>query len=276
MTEAHRLEAGLVQRLRSGAWAARGRWDRFGLSQPESRKARDAAAYWADPSSPNWQSNSHWRGGLTDEWDVVGRESLDISERLVRVTGSGLPTRRTVEWGCGGGANAVYFAPRCEEFVAVDVVGTSLEECERQVRKACSTPVRKVLVDLPVPEAAVERIGRGSCDLFVSFYVFELVPSKEYGARLLSVVRDLLTPGGVAVIQIKYATIEAMTRSRRRAYRRDPAAMTTYPIDEFWTTGSEHGLTPHALTIVPFNALDERYAYFVFTKDDERGPTSTG
>ena len=276
MTEAHQLEASLVQRLRSGARAARERWDRFGLTQPESRRARDAATYWGDPSAPNWQSNSHWREGLVEEWDAVGRDSLDISERLVRVTGSGLPTRRTVEWGCGGGANAVHFAPRCEEFVAVDVVAASLDECERQVRKACATPVRKVLVDLPAPEAAVGRIGRGSCDLFISFYVFELVPSREYGARLLSVARDLLAPGGVAVIQVKYATVEAMTRSRRRAYRRDPAAMTTYPIDEFWITASERGLTPHALSIVPFNALDQRYAYFVLTKDDDRGPGSTG
>ena len=226
----------------------------------------DAAAYWTDLSEPDWRSDSHWRDGLAEHWDTVGNESLSIARRLVRVTGRELPAGRTLEWGSGGGANAVVFAPRCTEFVAVDVVAESLEECRRQVQEVCSTPVVTVLADLAEPERVVAQVGPGSCDLFLSFYVFELLPSKEYAERVLDIARDLLTQDGVAVIQIKYATSDIRTWSRRRAYRRDLASMTTFGIDEFWTVASRRGLVPHAVELVPANRLDERYAYFVLTR----------
>ena len=57
------------------------------------------------------------------------------------------------------------------------------------------------------------------------------------------------------------------TRSRRRNYRSSTSAsMTTYRIDEFWTAATECGLRPELITLVPKNALDERYAYFLLTK----------
>lgn len=72
------------------------------------------------------------------------------------------------------------------------------------------------------------------------FYVFELLPGQEYAERLLDVVRDLLSPDGMAVIQFKYATADPRSRSRRRAYRRDVASMTTFGIPEFWEIARDH------------------------------------
>jgi hypothetical protein len=42
--------------------------------------------------------------------------------------------------------------------------------------------------------------------------------------------------------------------------------MTTYPIDEFWCAAQRHGLVPQAVHLVPANALDERYAYYLLTR----------
>ena len=166
----------------------------------------------------------------------------------------------------GGGANAVHFAPLCEEFIAVDVAAESLAECERQVAAVCDTPVKRVLIKTEDPEAAVVSLGKETCDLFVCFYVMELVPSRAYGLRVLAIAHQLLRDGGVAVIQVKYSNADRMSRPRRRAYTRRLADMTTYAIDELWVEASEIGLVPTAVYLVPRNELDRRYAYFLMTK----------
>jgi hypothetical protein len=253
--------------LRDLARVARNRWERFGPGQAAGAIESEAQRYWGDSAQPGWRSNSHWHEGVQDQWDGIGASSLALAERLARVTGEPLPSGRTVEWGAGGGANAVRFAPRCTEFVAVDIAQASLDECERQVARVTSTPFRKVLIDVADPESAVAEMGSASCDLFLCLYVMELVPSQQYGLRLLDIAARLLAPTGMALVQTKYSTTASTSRSRRRAYRRDLANMTTYPIDEFWLEADKRGLRPQAITLVPQDALDERYAYYLLVRD---------
>ena len=86
-----------------------------------------------------------------------------------------------------------------------------------------------------------------------------------------SIARDLLAPGGAALIQIKYATDDWRTRPRRWAYRLNLANTTTFQIDAFWQLCRACGLEPRAVTLVPEQPLvgDERYAYFLLTKGRE-------
>jgi SAM-dependent methyltransferase len=240
--------------------------DRVGRRGDEAVLSRDAADYWGHPDGVPWQLNSHWREPFADQWETIGKESLAIAQQLARTLDSGLPSGRTIEWGAGGGANAIHFAPLCQEFVAVDVVEESLGECARQVRLVCDTPVSEVLISVEDPEAAIASVGEQSCDLFLCFYVMELVPSPEYGLRILSIARRLLRDGGVAVFQVKYSNANLLSRSRRRSYRRGLANMTTYAIDEFWTAAADIGLEPSAVRLVPENFLDKRYAYFLLTR----------
>ena len=134
-------------------------------------------------------------------------------------------------------------------------------------RQVTSTPIRKVLVDVAAPETALAEIGPASCDLFLCLYVMELVPSQSYGLRLLDIAAQLLAPAGVALIQTKYTTTATTSQSRRRAYRRDLANMTTFPIDEFWIEAGNRGLRPLAVALVPRDPLDERYAYYLLVRD---------
>jgi SAM-dependent methyltransferase len=245
---------------------------RLGLGQPESRLARDSQSLWSSPQhDDSWLNNSHWRGGSAfgddDAWLAVGDGHLTLYEKFARAVQYDRPLGSVVDWGSGGGANAVHFAPRSQDYVAVDVAADSLEECERQVRAVCDTPFTPVLADVADPEAAARRVTR-PCDLFLCLYVLELVPTPEYGLRLLRIARDLLADDGLAVVQIKYSTDSWRTRSRRRRYRSSTAAsMTTYRIEEFWTAATTCGLRPELATLVPKNNLDERYAYFLLRKD---------
>lgn len=243
--------------------------DRTGLGHSVGRRTRDAGRYWSAPGSEKWQNDSHWRGAgafeTDDDWLAIGREHVVMAKRLAPQVFAVDRKPRVVEWGVGGGANAVAFAPLASEFIGIDIVQASLDEARRQVSAACSTPFRPCLIDIDDPESVMTRVQR-RCDLFLCFYVFELLPSEDYGLRLLKIAFDLLEPGGVALVQIKYATKDPLTRSRSLDYRRNLASMTTYPIDEFWLHAERTGFSPSAIALVPENRLDRHYAYFALTR----------
>lgn len=252
---------GLLQRTLAGV----------GARQPEAKIAADSQQYWTESGGARWKADSHWRDANVfadgDLWCEIGRRHLTMIERGARMTGFDRPWGRVVEWGCGGGANAVHLAPRCREFVGVDISAETVDECGRQVADACGTPFLPILIDVAQPEQAIDKIG-GSCDIFVCFYVFELIPTPEYGERLLRIAHAVLAPGALALIQVKYDEGRFWTKPRRRAYRSGLAEMTTYPIAEFWQLAERCGFRPESIELVPRNELDERYAYFLLS----RGP----
>lgn len=241
-----------------------------GIKHSESRIAGDAQRYWTETGGARWKSNSHWADasvfGGTDLWTEIGRRHLLMFERGSRMVEFERPWSRVIEWGCGGGANAIHFAPRANEFIGVDLSVETLRECGQQVAATCDTPFRPISIDVAEPEKALTQVG-GQCDVYLSFYVFELIPTPEYGERLLRIARELLAPGGLALIQIKYHDGGWLTKPRRRAYRSGLAEMTTYPISSFWELAVKCGLQPEAIQLVPRNELDERYAYFFLTKE---------
>jgi len=238
---------------------------KLGIAQSAGTLSRDAQAYWSDEASDEFQYNSHWKAGMPAEaWDGVGADHFALYEQSARMLNHPRPVKSIVEWGCGGGCNAVRFARECDRFYGVDVVAASLDECEKQLKSAGPAEFSGVLITIDDPESAVTNIA-DPCDFFLCTYVFETLPTREMGLRILRVARQLLAPDGFAIIQIKYATDEWRTRSRTWGYRRNIANMTTYRIEEFWESCTQAGLHPKAVTLVPKQPLvrDERYGYFV-------------
>jgi SAM-dependent methyltransferase len=239
-----------------------------GLAHSSGRLTRDASRYWSGDRSDRLRNDSHWSSGSkfynTELWAAMGQEHLQLFQRLRRTVAEPAPLKRIVDWGCGGGANAVAFAPLAQEIIGVDVAADSIEECARQLALACSTPFVKILADIGRPEHSAKDIPR-PCDLFLCLYVLELVPTQAYGLRLMRIAYDLLRPGGQAFVQIKYATGSWRTRARRRSYR-SAVAGNTYRIEEFWTAAAGIGFRPETVALVPKNDLDERYAYFLLSK----------
>ena len=149
----------------------------------------------------------------------------------------------------------------------MDVAKASLDECGRQLeREGLDDRWQPVLADVENPEVAAARIE--PCDLYLCVYVFELIPGPDYAKRLLTIARELLAPGGAALIQFKYATLDWRSRPRRWAYRLNLANTTTLAIDQFWIMAADAGLEPRAITLVPQDPLvgDERYAYALLTR----------
>jgi methylase of polypeptide subunit release factors len=247
----------------------------LGLRQSERKICMDAQKFWSDSGQEKFRSDSHWRGekGLPDEvWLKLGAVHLSLFQDYAGMMGIRRPLQRVIEWGCGGGANAIHFAAETEEFVGVDVSEASLRECAKTLDDTIGYDrFVPILVDVARPEDGLEALS-GRCDLFLCTYVFELLPSPEYGERLLKLALHLLRPGGMALVQIKYETKDARTRPRRWDYRSYMANMTTYSIDVFWQLSQRAGFTPKAVTLRPKDELtgDERYAYFILEKPAEQ------
>jgi SAM-dependent methyltransferase len=239
-----------------------------GVRESDAKIGKDSQEYWSNRDAKRWADNAHMPGSNTfagnDLWDQIGARHANMFRHAC------IDSRPTVvDWGCGGGMNAVALAPMVGGIIGVDVSDDMLDEAERQVRAASNCPFRKVRIDVNAPEKALLEVGAGTVDAWVSFYVFELIPSPAYGERLLRIAFEMLRPGGLALIQIKYSTGSLLTRSRGRGYRRGLAAMTTYRIDEFWTLAEKAGFQPDSVQLVARDELDERYAYFSLSKLSE-------
>jgi hypothetical protein len=241
----------------------------FGRHHSEERLMTDAAGYWADRDAPRWLDDSHWRGGrFIDEarFAAIGTDHLALFDRLAGTIGGRPDLGCVLEWGVGGGANAVSFAPRAERFIALDINPASPAEAARVVAERCDTPVTEIVADVARPELVLDDVPAGTVDLFVCLYVLELVPSPEYGLRLMRLAAELLPPGALAFVQIKYSIGRAETRSPRRSYRHQTASMTSYRLDHFWTAMDVIGLRPLAMTLVPEGVLDHRYGYLLLQR----------
>lgn len=241
-----------------------------GIRESETKLISDSQTYWNDLSDRTLKQNSHWRavGIFADDsrWLAVGREHLQIYEEFARVVNLS-SLGRVVEWGCGGGVNAVHFGRLSDEFYGVDISQSSLEECARQMSMAGIRNFMPVLIDAADPEAARGQV-KGPCDLFLSTYVFELLPTPEYGIRILQIAYELLTIRGIAIIQIKYGDGDAETRPRRWGYAKNLAWNATYRIEDFWQIAQQCGFTPRMITLQPRQPLvhDRNYAYFLLQK----------
>ncbi|WP_108665732.1 class I SAM-dependent methyltransferase [Euzebya rosea] len=273
-----RLITGLEQLLRnSPLWVplrnltryVLGLLARTGLNQGESAIIDQSHDYWTREAldAPNM---FHWRGeeGIGDDaFDRMGARNAARFQRFATAIDFPTSDLTVLEWGCGGGTNLRALAPHASTLYGVDVSPESLDEAERELAEVgpAFTPVLTTVAD---PEAALSAVA-APLDLFLCVNVMELIPSPEYGERILQIARQMLRPGGMALIQIRYRTGRVRTRPMRAFYRLDPAAVTTYGIDEFWTLCQANGLTPHLLTLEPAEeVIGDRYAYYALTATD--------
>src|SRR5215831_18342336 len=112
----------------------------IGFRGSEAGLISDSQNYWNGQEDRSLKQNSHWRGvgifGDDTNWLTLGSEHFQLYERFARTLDSPRPVRRVVEWGCGGGMNAVHFGQIAEEFFGVDISSASLDECAQQMRSA--------------------------------------------------------------------------------------------------------------------------------------------
>jgi len=174
--------------------------------------------------------------------------------------------RRIVDWGCGGGMNAVQLAADARSYYGVDVSEQTLEECKRQVSLLDVNSFQPVLIDAANPEACLQAISE-PCDAFVCTYVFELLPTREYGWRIMRLAHSLLRPGGVALIHIRY-TNSLSQQSRPWQYAKNLANNTSYGLAEFRAGAASIGFELLFEEVIPKqdDLNERRYAFFALKR----------
>jgi 2-polyprenyl-3-methyl-5-hydroxy-6-metoxy-1,4-benzoquinol methylase len=250
---------------------------RLGVHQSDETLEAAAQQFWIGVETPRKRSDLHMRDSPLGElvFERLGAETTEIFKLFARAIEFPTQDLDVIEWGCGGGANLVAFAPFTKRLVGVDANAEALQEAERQLVAIGRTDFAGIRVDIRSPEAAIDQWSE-RFDVFLCLYVFEALPTPEYGRRLLRIAAAALRPGGMALIQIKYATGHASAASKRYSYRLNYASMTTYPIHEFWQLAEEEGFRPRLIHLQPLQPLvrDQRYAYFLLTRGEQDPPGS--
>ena len=245
----------------------------FNLYESEEKLVNDSKEYWSRDYSKDTKiaQDAHWRGKgiFKDEhrWQNLGKEHFDLIYKHASVLNLNFPLRKIIEWGCGGGANAIHFASHTNEFIGIDITLESLVECGRQIENRGLKNFIPILVDPIKPESVLkESIECG--DLFLCTYVYELFPTPEYGLKILKIAHGMLITGGVACIQIRYNDCRRKMYSKKWGYKINAYQMTTYTIEEFWNSALETGFEPVSIVLQPKQPLvnEQCYAYYFLKK----------
>ncbi len=261
----------LIRAARHPGRAAKKLWELTRQQWPESEKQISAAAgeFWNDSAtSKRVRLCSHWRGvgRWSDEsaWLAMGKEHFDLYLRLCLLAGRERRLiDRMVEWGPGGGANAFAFRNEVSRFYGVDISQANLQECQSQLAGTAEDWFCPVLIDAQRPEDSRAAIGE-PVDFFLSTAVFQHFPSKDYGERVTQLAYEMLSPHGLALIQIRGDDGSKLLRSKNRNYRKQAMSFTSYLPHEYWEIASRIGFNPLAVTLDPRN----NYTYYLMSKGD--------
>jgi SAM-dependent methyltransferase len=234
--------------------------------ETQQRLIADAGRYWArSDSSLRIQDYSHWRGRgrWADEssWQDWGRGNFRRYVTLATLAGRTSPITTMLEWGPGGGCNAVHFAGEVQTYIGVDVSAANLDECARQIAQHGHATFRGIRIDAAAPEAVLDHVAE-PIDFFLCTAVYQHFPSQAYGRRVTRIASDLLKPGGLALIQTRYDDGSEALRCKSDDYERNAITFTSYPVDEFWQHTGSAGLKPLSLEL----DVEARYAFYLLRK----------
>jgi hypothetical protein len=228
--------------------------------------AGDAQAYWSDSTNDDHlKDQSHWRGAgrFSDDekWLDIGRSHVRLLHQLRAFAGSTAAFGNVVEWGPGGGSNALAMLQEMKNYCAIDISAPNLGECQRQLRLAKFDGFTPVLFDAAKPETVLE--GReSSFDLFLSTAVFQHFPSKDYGGRVWHIAQQLQRTDGFALIQTRIDDGTDRLQPKTANYRENATFFTSYRVEEFWEILVDAELEPLANVIW----TEPRYAFYLARK----------
>jgi 2-polyprenyl-3-methyl-5-hydroxy-6-metoxy-1,4-benzoquinol methylase len=235
-------------------------------TEKESKLVKDAAKYWSESRSSNEKKElSHWRN--TGKWDDVnwigqGKIHFNMFENLCVMSNVNKDNAKTmIEWGPGGGANAITFSRHFSEFIGIDISQPNLDECSKQLKASGYKYFYPIFIQAEQPKSCIDQIS-APVDFFLSTAVFQHFPSKSYGIEVLNIAHKLLKDEGIALIQIRYDNLNRRFLSKKRDYSKHAITFTSYTLDEFWESCLVAGFNPMYISLNP----KTNYAYYFLKK----------
>lgn len=221
----------------------------------------EASGFWNGNDNPinfiktfsHFQNYGKWKN--KELWDKLGLDNLERLEMLKKLS-SKSRIENMLEWGIGGGANAVKFSNEID-FYGVDISKDSISECKRQLKLVHNRNLDSQLIHIQIenPEVVSELIP--NVDFFLCTSVFQHFPSPEYGAEIAGIAYNILRDDGIALIQTKYGE-----NQNYFDYSGNFARFTLYPLPLFWRLMTDIGFTVLAVTL----ETKTLYAYYYLKK----------
>lgn len=227
--------------------------------------ARDAGEYWAaSDNDARVQDMSHWRGHgrWADErlWMSWGKSNIERFRTLMTLVGK-TSIESMLEWGPGGGCNAIHFIQYAKQIYGVDVSSANLRQCETQLRANKYYGFTPIAIDAENPELVLEQVDR-PVDFFLCTAVFQHFPSQEYGRRVTEIAHRVLADDGIALIQTRYDDGSDNLKCKDADYQKNVATFTSYRIETFWDMAKVAGFEPLTVSLVP----STKYAFYMLRK----------
>lgn len=220
------------------------------------------------PDEEYRRDQSHWLGHgrwTPQAWSALGEAVRSRTLDLLRTTGWQVtddPHLRILEWGPGGGANLVALSPFARALIGVEISTKNLEECAKQLDRIGH--VDFLPIELAGPPATVATELGQPIDVFVSQFVFHVLPSRDYGREVLRTAFAIMRPGAVGYVQIRFDDGTPRYRSRPvSSYATSHTFATSWPVTEFWAELEATGFSP--IKIANLN-LRANFASFYFQK----------
>ena len=207
----------------------------------------------------HWLGEGRWKNHK--KWFEIGEQHYKMFKELVSISNCNLSFDTMIEWGPGGGSNAIAFSRKFQTYYGVDISVANLMECEKQLQKNNYKGFRQVLFNDLNDKILIDIIHE-PVSFFLSTAVFQHFPSKEYGARVLKIIYQILDNNGIALIQIRYDNGSSLFRDKKINYTKNVATFTSYKIDEFWDLLIELGFSP---LLCKLNT-ENNYAYYFIQK----------
>jgi hypothetical protein len=232
----------------------------------------DAHSYW-NRDDPWTRSVSHFTGARrcpANRWKRIGDRNWQRFTTFVERVNARLEDFQSmVEWGPGGGANAVAFCRHFKRFYGVDVSRLSLVECRDQLgARMLADCFTEVPINCAEPHAALHLVDT-PVDFFLSTACYQHFPSKSYGAHVTNLAGMMLRPDGIAMIQIRWNDGGQYHAPKTSKYCKGKNAIrfTSYNIGEFLGIASDAGLLDVGfLDVEPASCV-----YFYFVKRAQEG-----
>ncbi|HEY8746508.1 MAG TPA: class I SAM-dependent methyltransferase [Tepidisphaeraceae bacterium] len=236
------------------------------VSEEPANDALAAAAghYWRQSAVRPWVADmSHWRGRWSDDaaWSGIGAAHVTMFRQLCALAARQTPVTSMLEWGPGGGANALAFAPLVKRMYGIDISPPNLGECGRQLASNGFNDWNPIEIDANVPEDALQKLD-SPVDFLLCTAVIQHFPSQDYGRRVLKIFNRALANEGLALIQTRYDDGSEVLRCKTNDYEKNVVTFTSYRIDAFWHDLIQAGFEPLSIILRP----ESCYAYYLTKK----------
>lgn len=216
--------------------------------------------FWNYDSKDFIKGFSHFKGygKFKDEklWDQLGLENLARFE-ILKILSDTDVIKSMLEWGVGGGANAVKFSREIDDFYGVDISSASISECEIRIKTESQSTFNYWLAQIHIdnPEEVYDFVPK--VDFFLCTSVFQHFPNPEYGKRIAKLAYNMLKDDGIALIQIRYGEYKDYSN-----YVENASKFTLYPLPVFKDLITKIGFKFLSVTL----DIQTRYAYYYLQK----------